>query len=59
VSLQIALQAAQLLALLGGFAATIAVQRNDTKWVIKSLEEHKVEDRERFSRIEDRLDAFK
>ncbi len=55
MSLQVILQAAQLLVLLGGFAATIAVQRNDTKWVIKSLEDHKAEDRDRFSRLENRL----
>lgn len=52
------LQVAQLLAILGGFGATIAINRNDTKWVIKSLEEHKEEDGRRFDRLEDRLDNF-
>lgn len=55
MSLSELLQAAQLLALLAGFGITIAVGRNDTKWVIRSLEDHKREDSNRFDRLEDRL----
>lgn len=47
------LQVAQLAALIGGFAATIAVNRNDSKWIVKSLEAHQDEDNRRFDELRD------
>ncbi len=49
------LQVAQIVVIVVGFGASIAINRNDTKWVLKSLDEHKVEDGKRFDRLEDRL----
>lgn len=49
------LQAVQLLAILGGFTATLAVGRNDTKWIIKSLEDHKADDVRRFQGLQEQI----